>query len=536
VSDHPAAPGSDDAVLGRLMLAFEGTELPAWTADRLATAPAAGITLFGHVNVSGAAQVRALTDALQAAAPDGLPLLVAADQEGGQLMVLGDGTPFAGNMALGATGDSGLAERVARAIGTELRAVGITVNYAPVCDLASNPDNPGLGARSFGDDPTAAASLAAATVRGLQAAGVAATAKHFPGKGEVSVDTHHELGSVPHDRDRMAAVELVPFRAAFEAGARLVMSGHFAIPAMTGNPSLPATVSSGVMDHLLRDDLGFAGVAISDAIDMKALAQGPTQVVELIAAVRAGVDLLLCTPDRASQEQATEALRLAARRELFEPAALARSAGRIVALRTWAGQGVQPDLDVVGSAAHETLARELAERALTLVRNDAGIVPLQLAPDARVLAVMPRPRNLTPADSSESVAPGLAQALRRRLPSAEEVVTGHPPSADEIAAVRQRATGADLVVVGTINAWFDAAQAELVDALLATGVPVVTVALRVPFDLARYPTAATHLCTYSILPPSLEALVAGLMGEIPFEGRLPAAIPGLVPTGHGLGA
>jgi beta-N-acetylhexosaminidase len=534
VTGHPATPGSDDAILGRLMLAFEGTELPAWMAERLGAAPAAGVTLFRQVNVASAAQVRSLTDALQAAAPAGPPLLVAADQEGGQLMAFGDGTPFGGNMALGATADAELAERVGRAIGTELRSVGVTVNYAPVCDLASNPDNPGLGARSFGDDPEAAARLAAATVRGLQATGVAATAKHFPGKGDVGVDTHHELGGVHHDRERMDAVELVPFRAALNAGARLVMSGHFSIPGITGNPSLPATVSSAVMEHLLRDDLGFEGVAISDALDMKALSQGPIQVVELIAAVRAGVDLLLCAPDRPSQEQTTEALRLAARRELFDPIALVRSSRRVAALREWVGQGTRPELDVVGSAEHRELARELAERSVTLVRNDAGMVPLSLPPDARVLAVMPRPRNLTPADSSETVEPGLALALRRRLPSVEEVVTGQPPSANEIAAARQRATDADLVVVGTINAWFDPAQAALVEALLGTDVPVVTVGLRVPFDLARYPSAATHLCTYSILPPSLDALVGGLLGDFPFHGRLPAAVPGLHPTGHGL--
>jgi len=541
VTDHPASPGSDDAILGRLMLAFEGTELPDWMAERLVAAPPAGVTLFRHMNFSSAAQVRTLTDALQAAARHGAtsagpPLLVAADQEGGQLMALGDGTPFAGNMALGATGDAELAERVGRAIGTELRAVGVTVNYAPVCDLASNPDNPGLGARSFGDDPAAAARLAAATVRGLQDAGVAATAKHFPGKGDVGVDTHHELGTVPHDLTRMEEVELAPFRAALEAGARVVMSGHFSIPALTSNPSLPATVSSKVMDHLLRGDLGFEGVAISDALDMKALSQGPTQVVELIAAVRAGVDLLLCTPDRASQEQATDALRLAAHRELFDPVALARSAERVSALREWAGTSAQPELYAVGAAEHQSLARELAERSVTLLRNDAGLIPMRLDPGARVLAVMPRPRNLTPADSSETVEPGLASALRRRLASVEEVVTGHPPTADEIAAARQRASEADLVVIGTINAWFDAAQAELVEALLGTGVPVITVSLRVPFDLARYPSAATHLCTYSILPPSLDALVNGLMGEIPFRGRLPAAVPGLHPTGHGLDA
>jgi beta-N-acetylhexosaminidase len=439
-------------------------------------------------------------------------------------------------MALGAIGDPDLAERVGQAIGRELRAVGVNVNYAPDCDVASNPDNPGLGIRSFGDDAAAVARLARATVRGLQAAGVAATAKHFPGKGDVSVDTHHQLGAIDHDRARMDAVELAPFRAAIEAGVRVVMSGHFAIPALTHNPSLPATVSRAVMHDLLRDELGFDGLVISDALDMRALAQGATQIVDLIAALRAGVDLLLCAPDRSSIDQTEEALRLAARRDLFDTDALAGSTRRILALRGWLSSAPQPELDVVGSAEHAALAREVAERSVTLVRNEAGLLPLRIPAEERVLAVMPQPANLTPADTSATVAPGLAAAIRSRHPLVDEVVTGMPPTPSEITALRQRAADYPLVVIGTINAWFDSGQADLVNELLASGVPVVTVALRVPWDLARYPAAATHACTYSILPPSLDALVGALWGDAPFQGRLPAAIPGLYPTGHGLTA
>lgn len=545
MTQHPAGTGSttgvgrtaaEDAILGRLMLAFEGFGVPPWMSERLASAPAAGVTLFRHVNVENASQVRTLTDALQAARQPGPPLLVAADQEGGQLMALGEGTPFAGNMALGATGDPELAERVGQAIGRELRAVGVNVNYAPDCDVASNPDSPGLGIRSFGDDPAAVSRLAAATVRGLQAAGMAATAKHFPGKGDVGVDTHYQLGAIGHERARLDAVELAPFRAAIEAGVRVVMSGHFAIPALTHNPTLPATVSRAVMHDLLRDELGFDGLVISDALDMRALAQGATQIVDLIAALRAGVDLLLCAPDRSSLEQTEEALRLAARRELFDADVLAASTNRILALRHWLRSAAQPDLEVVGSAEHVALSREVAERSVTLVRNDAGLLPLRLPADGRVLAVMPQPANMTPADTSASVAPGLAAAIRSRHPHVDEVVTGLPPTPPEIAALRQRAAEYELVVVGTINAWFDSGQVDLVNEFLTSGVPVVTVALRVPWDLARYPAAATHVCTYSILPPSLDALVGAMWGDLPFRGRLPAAIPGLHPTGHGLAA
>ncbi len=208
------AAAADEAVLGMVMLAFDGRSLPEAVRLRLATRPAAGVTLFRYRNEGSPEEVRALTDEIQAAVgPAGRPLLVAADQEGGQLIALSRGTtPFAGNMALGAARDAGLAERVARAMGTELRAMGVNVDYAPACDLATGPAAPALGIRAFSDDPALVGNLAGATVRGLQSAGVVATAKHFPGMGDVLVDTHHGHAVVAHDRARLEAVELAPFR------------------------------------------------------------------------------------------------------------------------------------------------------------------------------------------------------------------------------------------------------------------------------------------------------------------------------------
>ncbi len=526
------ASADPSAILGRLIVAFEGERLPAWMADRLASEPAAGVTLFRFANVASPGQVRELTDALQAASrrrdPLAPPLLIAADQEGGQLMALGDGpTAFAGNMALGAVGDADLARRVGRAIGTELRAMGVSLAYAPVLDVATNPSNPAIGIRSFGDDPAEVGRLGAAFVRGLHSAGVAAAGKHFPGLGDVSVDTHHELASVARDRARLDAVELAPYRPAISAGLDVVMSGHVALPAVTGRDDLPATLSPVVMGRLLRRDLGFRGVTLTDALDMAALAQGDGQVVDVIAAIRAGVDLLLCSPDRAARERIEDGLRRAAARDLFDPAGLARSAGRVERLRRRLGPSgalgrrVRADLADVGGHAHKTLARELAERSVTLVRDDAGVLPLHLAADARVLAVMPSPRDLTPADTSSTVPPGLAAALRRVHPGVEEIVTSHPPTTAEIAAARARAREVDLVVIGTINAAMDHAQVELVEAVLGAGKPVVTVALRVPTDLAAYPESLTHLATYSILPDSLAALADILVGRLEPTGRSP---------------
>jgi beta-N-acetylhexosaminidase len=523
-----------EAILGRVMLAFEGETVPAWVAERLGRAPAAGVTLFRAFNVSSAAQVRELNDGLQRAAAgqlatvgSGGPLLIAADQEGGQLLALGaDPTAFAGNMALGAVDDLALTEAVGTAIGREARAMGVNVVYAPVLDLASEPDNRAIGLRSFGADPALVARHGAAMIRGLQSAGVAAAMKHFPGHGEVTQDTHHGLGVIELTRDELDARTFAPFRAAVEAGVKVAMSAHIAVPALTGDPTLPATLSRVAMHDLLRDELGFDGVSESDALDMRAIAQGAAQAVEVIAAVRAGLDLLLCSADRAAQERIEATMVAAAARHLFEPDELAASRSRLVALREWlAGAGPAPGLDVVGCADHRDLSVQLAERALTRL-DDGGAVLPRFAASTRLLAIMPEPRDLTPADTSSLVEPGLARALRTRFDVVEEVVVPVAPSDGQISALRDRARSGevDAIVTGTIEAHREPAQAALVRAIADTGIPTVAVALRTPWDAAVYPAGIPAIATYSILPEPLEALARALAGEIGLPGHAPVTI------------
>ncbi len=234
---HLMTPKIEDLIGYKLMLAFTGHTPPARILDWIARRPVGGFSLFRPHNYDNPAQVRELTAALQRAAHEAgqAPLLIATDQEGGQLAAMGEGTTqFAGNMALGATRDPELARRVGRAIGLELAAMGVNVNYAPVLDLNTNPRNPSLGIRSFGDEPGPAAALGAAMVVGLQTAGVAATLKHFPGKGEAAVDSHYKMPVIAHSRERLDRVEMPPFKAGIDAGAKLLMTGHFAIPALTG--------------------------------------------------------------------------------------------------------------------------------------------------------------------------------------------------------------------------------------------------------------------------------------------------------------
>jgi beta-N-acetylhexosaminidase len=367
-------------------------------------------------------------------------------------------------------------------------------------------------------------------VRGLQAAGVAATVKHAPGMGHISSDTHHGLAVVDAVRDVLDAREFVPFRAAFAAGARVAMSGHLALPAITGRLDLPATMSRAVMTDLLRGDLGFDGVTISDALDMRAIAQGDGLADAVVAAIDAGVDLLLTAADPGARARIETALLAAAADGRLDPAALAATDRRLAALRAWLGAaGSAPDLEVVGGAEHAALAREVAARSITLVRDPAGLRPWSPRSGAdgrpaRILAVMPRPADLTPADTSSTVEPALAEALRRTGASIDEVIVEQMPDAASIAAVRDRAATADLVVIGTIDASREPAQVALVEAVTATRIPVIAAALRGPWDVATYPSSVTALATYSILPGSLDALVAVLSGAAEAPGRLPVAV------------
>jgi beta-N-acetylhexosaminidase len=312
----------------------------------------------------------------------------------------------------------------------------------------------------------------------------------------------------------------------------MVMTGHFALPGQDAD--LPTSLSSAVLHDLLRGQMHFDGVTVTDALDMRALAQGSAQIVDAITALRAGEDVLLGTADEAALERLEEGLAQAQRRGLIDADEDAASQHRVDVLRHWLGRLEQPPIDVVGCAGHQALAAELARRSITLVRNDDGLLPLTRDGDARVAVVQSMPADLTPADTSSTVTPTLAAALRRRLAHVEEVLLPAVPGAADLAELGERLSGVDLVVVGTFSAHLQPAQAALAQAVLASGTATVTVALRTPWDLLAYPSARTHVCTYGILPPTMDALAASLTGEEPFSGRLPVDIAGLYPRGHGL--
>ncbi|HYO50665.1 MAG TPA: glycoside hydrolase family 3 protein [Chloroflexia bacterium] len=518
----------EQAVGQMLLAAFQGYQVPTGLVDLLGRTHIGGVTLFRSLNVQDPAQVRDLTTDLQAAAATAgqPPLLICADQEGGQLLAISGTTPFPGNMALGATRSTELARRAGLAIGRELAAMGINVNYAPVCDVNVNPQNPVVGTRSFGEDPAEVGRLGAAMIEGLQAAGVAATAKHFPGHGDTATDSHYGTPVLPFGEERLRRVELPPFSSAIEVGVKLVMSAHIALPGLTDGLEVPATLAPAIMRELLRDELGFRGVVVSDAMDMGAIQKGLGLAVDSIAASAAGNDLLLLADYEKGFQTVYAAVLQAARRGLLAPGEIVASAQRVLELKAWLSQQEQPGLEVVQCEEHRALAYEIAAQSVTLVRDAEGCLPLSLDAGARIAVVLPRPSDLTPADTSSYDKPVLAEMLRRYHPDVDQIDVPTNPGASDIGEVLQQVKGYDLVIAGTINAFQHEGQAALVNALLGGGSKVIAVALRLPYDLSAYPGVPAYICTYNLQPPSMQALADALWGRIPFVGRSPVTVAG----------
>jgi beta-N-acetylhexosaminidase len=518
----------EQAVGQKLLAAFQGYQAPSGLVDLLGRTQVGGVTLFRSLNVQDPSQVRDLTTTLQTAA--GMagqpPLLICADQEGGQLLAMAGTTPFPGNMALGATRSPELARRTGLAIGRELAAMGINVNYAPVCDVNVNPQNPVIGTRSFGEGPAEVGRLGAAMIEGLQAAGVAATAKHFPGHGDTATDSHYGTPVLPFGEERLRRVELPPFSSAIQSDVKLIMTAHIALPGLTGGLEVPATLAPAIMRGLLRDELGFRGVVVSDAMDMGAIQRGLGLVVDCIAATAAGVDLLLLADYDEGFQAVYSAVLQAARRGLLAHDEIVASAQRVLELKAWLSRHEQPGLEVVHCEEHRALAYEIAAHSVTLVRDTEGYLPLSLPAGARIALILPRPADLTPADTSSYDTPVLAEMLRRYHPAIDQIDVPINPSSSDIGEVLQQVKGYDLVIAGTINAFQHSGQAALVNMLLEAGSKVIAVALRLPYDLSAYPGALAYICTYNLQPPSMEALADALWGRIPFVGRSPVTVVG----------
>jgi beta-N-acetylhexosaminidase len=495
------------------------------------------------------------------------PLLISADLEAGAGMRFDDTVNFPWNMAVAATGNPDYARRQGEITAREARALGVQQIFAPVVDVNNNAANPVINVRSYGEDPAAVARFAAAFTEGAQAAGVIATAKHFPGHGDTAVDSHRGLPEINVGRERLNSVEFVPFKAAVNAGVGAVMTGHIALPQIDPTAvkplprdvkskpidtdeageiveekaTMPATMSP-VLGHILRNDLNFHGMIVTDALSMSGLTIYFTQEEAAVRALEAGADMLLKPGD---VDAAFRGVRDAVKSGRISETRVEESARRIMAAKYDLGlveqrlTPVDPIDRVVGSKDVVALATEIAEHAITLVRDEDKLVPLKnVKPDAKIFNLA-----ITNGDDRLWVANAFVSQLASSGVKVETIALDDRSSEKEVQKAIERAKAADLVIaslygrvrsgqvssVGVPNA-----GARALNTLLTAKTPIIGISFGNPYLLQSFPELRTYLVAYGDMPSLQQAAARALLGEIDITGKLPISLPGLYPRGTGI--
>jgi beta-N-acetylhexosaminidase len=469
-----------------------------------------------------------------------VPLLITADFEGGVGYRYQGATRLPRAMAIGATGSEDLSYQAGRIAGEEARAIGVNVNFYPVVDVNNNPRNPIINIRSFGGDPKLVSRMARAYIRGFQGTGGMATAKHFPGHGDTSTDSHLELPSIDADRSRLDEVELPPFRAAIQEGVAGVMSAHIALPRVEAE-GLPATLSKKMLTDLLRHDLGFAGIVFTDAMTMRGIAAHYPDGEAAVRAFEAGADVILYPT---SIEIAFSALKQAAISGRVSATRLDESVRRILGAKARLGLDKNRFTDMgkldqlLGSAEHQMTADKIIEAAITLVRNEGRILPLKVAPEKNVLLI-------TMVDNTEGwygLIPGstFSSELTRRHPKTTVVSVSDRTSPAEFEMIKQLASMADIVITcgfirvaaykGSID--LSAGEVDLLKTLSKLKSPFAFVLYGSPYLLSFVPELPTYVLTYEYYPGAEVAALKAILGEIKFRGKLPIELPGMYPLGY----
>jgi beta-N-acetylhexosaminidase len=485
------------------------------------------------------------------------PLLMSADLEAGMGMRLVDTTLFPWPMAVAATGDPSLAEREGQFVAQEARAIGINQIFAPVADVNNNPDNPVINTRSYGEDPETVGRFVAAFIRGVQSEGVLATAKHFPGHGDTSTDSHRSLPVLEVDRERLDKIELPPFRAAIDAGVKSIMVAQLSVPILDATPlpprlanrvnpyvkgeeevtrtgTIPATVSPKMITGILREELKFDGLVVTDAMDMGGVVDHYDPGEAAIRAIEAGNDMVLMSPDI---DAAIRAVKDAVRSGRLSEQRIDESVRRIMEAKSSIPVTVASPEAIfrgVDTAEHRQLAQEIATKAITLVREQST---LPLAREARVVELV-----VSEFPEIGSPLPDFDRELRTRLETPPtQFVLDARSRADEVDAIINAAISADLVVVGlAVRTRSGSGKINMPDVArvaverLAAIRPVVAVAFGSPYLLREVPSVQTYLAAYGVQPVMQIAAVQALFGEQPISGHLPVTLPGLYPAGSGI--
>jgi beta-N-acetylhexosaminidase len=497
---------------------------------------------YGNVVLGQPLELASILNRLQSISI--LPLLTSSDFEWGVQMRIAGATKFPRAMAFGATGDPQLAYDAGKVIGTESRALGVHVDFAPVADVNNNPRNPVINIRSFGEDPARAGEMVSGFARGLQDAGMLAVLKHFPGHGDTDVDSHLGLPIVAHARERLDAVELAPFKAGIAAGAAGVMVGHIELPAIDPEKQ-PATFSPKIIGTLLRP--GFDGLIYSDSMKMAAITKMASAGEAAVRAVKAGIDVILDSPDSAA---AAAGIVAAVKAGEIPRAQVEQSARRILEAKARLGlhRARTVNLDAVplsvGGRKHDAVARSVSERSITLVKDARNSVPLPTPKTGSVLylSVLDYPSGWRIAAPSRAVIP----ELKARWANTESVEISDRTTPSELDLVRAMADNYDAIVAGVfVRASSGSGRLDLappVARLLQDlsrvterrSQPFVAMFFGNPYTPMFVPEIPSMLLTYDFSDYAETSAVKALAGEIAIGGKLPIALPGLFPLGHGL--
>lgn len=535
----PFPPMSLSRKLARMiMVDIPGTTLSASERALLADPAWGGVILFAR-NCADRVQLAGLCADLHAAAGD-QALLVGIDQEGGSVnrFAFPESPMSPGNMALAATGSTEMAREAARLVGADLCELGFNLNFAPCVDTNCNPLNPIIGVRSFGEDPRMVARFGVAAAQGYREGGVIPTAKHFPGHGDTSLDTHLALAVVRHERERLDRVELHPFRVLVENGIEVIMTAHIVYPALSGDEALPATLSPRILTGFLRDEWGFDGVIITDSMAMHAIARRFGTGEAAVMAVEAGADIVLACGTHESQLETHAALLQAAQEGRLTEERIDASLSRLARLHGQIARYRKAAEPLPADARERMLA--ITRAGITVVRDERAILPLLRPGGPRPHADQPPVppsshacrRLLLAAPSHVSRSPHgelgvpfpLARLLRHRGFEVDERLFSLLEPTFDVAGTVAAAEAAEAIVV-CLHARdrLSTEQEALVNGLCATGRPVVAVAINSPYVLAQVPAGAACVCTYSYTEVSMQALGDVLAGLTPPTGQLPVS-------------
>ncbi len=502
-------------------IGFTGTTVTPEIKEMIEDYHIGGVIYFRR-NISSLEQVTRLSNELQRLAMEkesGVPLFISTDQEGGIVTRLTGGTHFPGNMALGAAGDIELARKAGQAVARELRGAGINMNLAPVLDVNNNPENPIIGVRSFGEDPQQVAALGTAFIQGMQAEGVIACGNHFPGHCDTDTDSHLDLPIIRHERERLEEVEFYPFKEAIKAGLDSIMTAHIYFPAIESEEGIPATLSHAVLTDLLRKEMGYEGLIITDCMEMDAIVSTFGTVEGSIMTLNAGSDMVLISHTLNRQKNAIKAVIEAVRSGRISEERIEESVRRILEIkekRFGLTDQLVADWQLIDLESDGAIAYEIAKKAVTLVQDVDGLLPITREEKVMIMEFNMGQLGLVE-DKNKISSPLVSFLQKQKIDVKYHLFAKGDTQLPDL-------TGVEKIVICTYSVLQNPDQSRVVKEIYNLNIPVIVVSLRNPYDLQAFPEISTYLTTYDYSTANLLVASEILTGKSEAKGVLPITL------------